>query len=359
MQRPILLFIILFAISSLGAKSDAADFDPDHFQLLAQTKVQAKKKRLKKTDKDLKQEPEGVTLTDVIEGSISFIDNSQRFITNQWIGLNYNLDSFFSNQYSTRDQNRSMILAYYGVYKKEREPELYSFDFRVRVHFPNTTKRLKIVIEKERDEILESTSNVQTNVANNAPGTTAASSARNSKYVAGLSYLLPDSKYFQTFVETGMRILLPLDPYMRLRFQREFKNKIVDIFASQSFILYRQDGFSEISQVSFFKKWNDTFQNELINTLSWSDREDRFLARNNLILYHRLDDRKSLLYSAGANALLSPTYYYNSYDASINYRQLIHRDWLFAYLSLGADFPKEHDFRMEKFIMTRLEVFFR
>lgn len=341
------LFVLFLYLGNQVAYS--FEMGGERFEMLAQAKIAQKKRKLKK-----KKTPKN-------ENELTFaavIDNSHRFITNQWIGLNYNLDTFFSNQYSQRNDNRSMILAYYGVYKKEREDPLYNFDLRVRVHFPNTTKRLKIVIEKERDEILESTSNMQNSIANTAPGTNATNSARNSKYAAGLSYLFPDSDYVQTFLDTGMRILLPLDPYSRLRFQREFKTDIFNIFASQSFILYRQDGFSEITQLSFYKKWNDTFQNELINTLSWSDRDDTFLERNNLNLYHRLDDKKSLQYSIGANARLSPTFHYVSYDTTISFRQLIHKNWLFAHLAIGADYPKERDFRMEKFAMTRFEVFF-
>jgi hypothetical protein len=291
--------------------------------------------------------------------TFKFLDQTQRFISNQWIGLNYNLDTFFSNENYKLNQNQSLIMAYYGVLKKESAPAQYAFDLRVKIHLPKTTSRMRIVVEKERDEIAQTVNSEAGIVRSSNTTADASGTVRNSNYIAGLTYLLTENKNFQTFLDSGMRIVLPLDPYIKLRVQKNIKTSWVNIFASQGFFLFRQDGFQEITQLSFFRKINNRFQLELINTLSWTDRGDAFAERNNLILYHQVSDTKSLSYSAGANAKLSPTFYYDSYDASINYRQLIHKNWLFMFLSVGAEFFKEHDFQMEKFVQARLEVFFR
>lgn len=291
--------------------------------------------------------------------SMNFADATQRFIANQWIGLNYNMDKFFSNQTYKITTNKSMIMAYYGFFKKEGLKPEYNYDLKIKVHLPNTTKKMRITFEKERDDIFESNNSIAGNMQSRTSSTKAGGAVGKSTYAAGLTYLFSENAYFQTFLDSGLKIILPLDPFLKLRFQKSIETQAVNIFASQKFIEYRQDGFSEITQLSFFKKMNKWFQTELINTLSWNDASDTFIHRNNLLLYQLIDDKKSMSYSAGANAKLSPTFYYDSYDVSVNYRQLIHNNWLFAYLSIGADFPKEKDFQAQKFVQFRLEVFFR
>ncbi|MBI2521324.1 MAG: hypothetical protein HYV97_12955 [Bdellovibrio sp.] len=244
-------------------------------------------------------------------------------------------------------------MAYYSIYKKESIKPEYNFDLKIKVHLPSTTKRMKIVIEKERDEILESTNSDAVNAR------TGETTPTKSNYVAGLNYILSSSPYYETFLDLGMKILLPLDPFAKFRIQKNVITSYVNISAAQKFIYYRQDGFQEISQLSFSRKFNPTFQTEQANSLSWEDKTDTFILRNSLTLNQNITDKKTMSYSIGANARLSPVLHYYSYDCAISYRQLIHSKWLYASLAIGADFPKDHDFQMEKFILGRVEVFFR
>ncbi|OFZ14122.1 MAG: hypothetical protein A2X86_04530 [Bdellovibrionales bacterium GWA2_49_15] len=285
--------------------------------------------------------------------TLSRIDETQQFISDQWTDLNYNTDIFFSNRGYRKTENKSMIMAYYAIYKKESFKPAYNFDLKIKVHLPSTTKRMKIVIEKERDEILESTSSEALNSKNGETTPT------KSNYIAGLSYLLSSSPYYETFLDFGMKILLPLDPFAKFRIQKNVTTSYVNISAAQKFIFYRQDGFQEVSQLSFSRKFNQTFQTEQANSLSWEDKTDTFILRNGLALYQTIADEKTMSYSIGANAFLSPVLYYYNYDCAVSYRQLIHSKWLYASLAVGADFPKQHDFHMEKFILGRVEVFFR
>lgn len=285
--------------------------------------------------------------------TLAFIDETQQFISDQWTDLNYNADIFFSNHGYKRSENKSMIMAYYSIYKKESIKPEYNFDLKIKVHLPSTTKRMKIVIEKERDEILESTNSDAVNAR------TGETTPTKSNYVAGLNYILSSSPYYETFLDLGMKILLPLDPFAKFRIQKNVITSYVNISAAQKFIYYRQDGFQEISQLSFSRKFNPTFQTEQANSLSWEDKTDTFILRNSLTLNQNITDKKTMSYSIGANARLSPVLHYYSYDCAISYRQLIHSKWLYASLAIGADFPKDHDFQMEKFILGRVEVFFR
>lgn len=290
---------------------------------------------------------------------LNVIDETQRFITNQWIGLNYKLDMFFSEHEYDRTKNKSTILAYYSYYKKESIPAKYDYDIKVRVHFPEISQRMRVVLERERDELVQSKENELTGASSVTATGTPERNINQSNFNAGVSYYLPKTDWVKTFFDVGMRIKLPLDPYSKLRFQKSIDTKWVNLFFSQGFLLYRQDGFQEISQFSITRKIGSKYLLELINTLSWADIYDQFYPRNNLILYYYLKEKDTLNLSLGASAKLSPTYYYHSYDTTIGYRKLLHADWFFGNLSVGADYPKSKNFQPESFILGRAEIFFR
>ncbi|MBF0360639.1 MAG: hypothetical protein HQK49_06495 [Oligoflexia bacterium] len=295
------------------------------------------------------------------QDSTPIINETQQAITNHWINLNYNLDLFFSEQPYAKSENKSLIFAYYSFYKKEGQPVYYNSDIRASIHLPQTSQRLRIVIEKESDIL-----NQQGNVAS-GPGPGQDSSARpdardnflKAHFIAGISYLLPKTDFVKIFVDTGMRLNLPLDPFAKLNIQKNIETKYINIFASQRFLLYRQDGFLEVTQLSFSKRWNAMFQSEQVNTLSWTDKYDLFFLRNNLSLQQIINERNSLFYIIGANADFTPTFFYSGYDTVINYRRLLYSDWLFMDFSIGADYPKSDKFKMQPFTLAKMQVFFR
>jgi len=288
----------------------------------------------------------------------SFIDHTHRNISEGWIGLNNRVDLFFSNQTDQAVKSKSMIMAYYGAEKTEGAQLSYNFDIKIRVDLSRTAKRLKIVIEKERDDIFEATQSRADNIKNNAGGSSN-EVLEQSNYIAGITYLLFDSEYFETHGDLGMKILLPLDPFMKLKFFRELTTDFMHIFISQKFILYRQEGFSEVTSLSFSKKLSSFFSLEQLNSLSWQDKNDKFALRHSLSLYQRLDDRRSWVYTLGANGEISPVFNYTSYDASLAYRKLLYGQWLFGHMTLGGEFKKERDFAMTNFIQGRIVVYFK
>lgn len=216
------------------------------------------------------------------------------------------------------------------------------------------------MIEKQQDEISNAISD--TSVSNNKEITKdgkVINANEESHYTAGASILLKQSKYFASFFNFGIRLDLPLNPFAKVELQRDINLHFLTIGLSQKLIAYRQQGLESVSQLVFTKKLNSTFQTDLINSLVWTDESDTFVLRNNFVLTQTLGEEKTLSYSLGANAKLSPAFYYESYDASASYRQLIYMDWLYATWTAGADFPKDNHFNDEKFVQFRIDIYFR
>lgn len=288
------------------------------------------------------------------------INASNQYIATKWYQLNRRVDTFFTNQGTQSSKNKSSILFYSSFYQKEGKSLDSEYDFQIRFDLPNTTKKLKIVIEKKQDEISNAISDtsVSSNKTITADGKVI-NANNESHYTAGASVLLKQSKYFASFFNFGIRLSMPLNPFGKVELRKDIQMKFLTIGLSQKFIFYRQQGLENVSQLVFSKKLNETFHTDLVNSLVWSDVSDTLVFRNNFILTQILGEEKGLSYSLGANAKFSPTFYYESYDASVSYKQLMYMDWLYATWTLGVDFPKASRFNDEKFVQFRIDIFFR
>jgi hypothetical protein len=286
------------------------------------------------------------------------IDVTNEYIANQWDQINRSIDSFFSNQVIKNSQNQSSLFFNSTFTKSERSALQKQYDFQLKIDLPNTTKKLKIVIEKQPDDISNVLSDAAISNKKNINQSIGVSSQK-AKYTAGVNYLLTKSKYFVSFIHTGIRVDLPLNPYFKIDLHKTIVFEDVNISFLQKFLLYRQEGFQEISQILFTKKINQNLQADLVNALVWTDETDAFALRNNFALTQDLGDEKNITYSVGANAKLSPTFFYDSYDTSVSYRQLIYKNWLYGTFSVGANFPKSNHFKDEKFVQIRIDLYFK
>ena len=332
-------FLISFSCGSVMAQTSTKEESTKKKAIKkkkAKTKI-VKKKVIKKKVVPIKKAEES-----------SYIDSTQKYISSLLVNLNYNLDTYFSDQTYNKDENKSSILAYYEVFKKESSPMKKLFDIKIKVHFPKLSKRLSITIEKERDEILETRINEATR--NQA--------TKQSEYNASVDYKFEGVPFFETQLRTGFRFTLPLDPFAKLKFSKSYPNKIIDIHFEQMFIFYRQDYFQEYTALNFSKRLNENWAISQNNSVSWSDSDDDWYARNSLGLSQRINDRIGINYTIGANASFDPTYYYTSYDASIGYHQLLYKDWFFGNLSVGAEFLRSNNWEMTNFMVVRTEVLF-
>ena len=287
------------------------------------------------------------------------IDASNKYIATKWDQFNRSVDTFFTNKISHAGDNKSSIFAYTSFYSKEGQGIQTEFDFQLKLDLPNTTKKLKIIIEKQQDEISNALND--NSIANNRSSSKEGKNQRKKEthYTAGVNYLLSRSEYFVTFVHFGIRLDMPLNPSLKVDLQKNFETSLINIGLSQKVIIYRQEGLQEVSQLTLNKKVNETIQTDLVNSLVWTDETDLLVLRNNFIVSQDLGNEKGLYYSIGANARFSPKFYYDSYDASISYRQLLHKDWLYGTLTLGADFPKVSNFDDEKFVQFRIDMYFK
>lgn len=316
-----------------------------------ETELAVEAKKIKEAEDIRKAEQASVTPDKMIEATNVYIANS-------WDLFNRSVDTYFTNTNSPTENRSSIFLSLSGT-KRESQKADTDVDFQLRFDLPNTTKNLKIIIEKQQDDIGSALGDNSVSTSKTVVKNGKAISQKSSNYTAGANLLLSQTDKFTSLLKFGIRIDMPLNPSLKMELHKDISTKFISISMLQKFLFYRQEGLQEISQISFNKKLNDVFQLDQVNSLVWADENDDFLLRNGLILSQALEKEKIMTYSIGANARLSPAYYYESYDTSISYTQRLYQAWLYTSLTIGAEFPKSNDFKDVKFVQLKFDIFFR
>jgi hypothetical protein len=287
------------------------------------------------------------------------VDATNQYIADKWDDINQKVDAYFTNKRSRNLQNKSSVFVYSSVYKKEGQKLDNKFDFQLKFDLPNTTDKLKIIIEKEQDDLTNAISDPS--VSNNKTVTKngKAVQQKDSHYEAGANYFFRKSQSFMSSIHFGIRIDMPLNPSLKLDLQKDIKTKIVNVNLLQKVNYYRQEGLENISQMILNKRLTKYLQVDFLNSLVWSDQTDALILRQALSFSQEIGDEKVITYSAGANFRFRPAYYYESYDTSVSYRQLLYSNWLYGAWTAGADFPKDTHFHDEKFVQFRVDIYFK
>lgn len=311
--------------------------------------VKIKKYKKKASEKQSKNSTINKTIV-FFKQRLRYVDETHRFISTEWVNLNYNVDVYFSNQKYNKKKNRSKISLSSSYFKSESDKQEIAHDIKVRVDFPRVSKKLSIIIERQRDEVLAATSNPASRRR----------TTKESNHTIGINYYIPFSKFWSTSLDTGLKIIIPLNPFAKFKIYKLIKTSLLDIYMAQKFILYRQEGLKEITQLTFSRPISKYINLAQTNAITWADDpdQDNFKLRNGLSLTQKLRKMRTISYHVGANANLTPKFSYYSYDAAIAYKRPLYKKWIFGNLSLGTTFDKKDNYEMDNFILLKMEMLF-
>jgi hypothetical protein len=290
---------------------------------------------------------------------IEALDGAQAFVSDSWSGVNYGVDSFFANENYSDAVNRSYIQVGYGIAKFEGEEQLYNFNLKIKVDFPNSKRKFKIVFETSEDEI-EDQQSLRSNVAPEGADSDANASdtVKEKRYNAAIRSIILESKNWKAFIDTGMRLNLPLDPFVKSSVRRTFDINTGSLSFIQKFNFFRQNGFEEISSLDYSYEFSKTLSLGVFNSLAWTDLKDTFTIFHSMSVFSQLSERRAVNLFVSTSAVTKPVISYDQYTTGFSYRQLIHKTWLFAQLGSGVVFLKSEGFNSKPYFEVKTDLIF-
>ena len=288
----------------------------------------------------------------------TFLDGLHGNISSQWDNWNNSVDSFFANEIYEDEVSDSHIRFDFTVRAIEREAVTYDMGFKFKVDFPNASKRVKLIIEEDRNRYVNNDLEINRNLSTSENAENIEDSINNNNISAALRFTSIESKKWKMYTDAGLRFNLPLNPFTKMRVRRKILFTEWSIFLIQNFTYYYQEHFKSSSEFQAHHLINDEFKFNFSSTISWLSETETFNLSHTFTLYQRVSDRSALSYSVSTHAITVPSIFYDMFGLSLGFRRQLHQNWLFMQLSYGTNFSKLNRYRATHFTTLKLQMVF-
>ena len=274
------------------------------------------------------------------EMSIPILDSTQALFGMQANTVANRLDLFFADQRADDELARSRLRVQRSYVVRERRVLTSDTQIRINLRLPKLQEKFKFEIKSSEDKKEKSKS-----------GTKSVSERELAKNQL--------NKDWQFRADVGLNASIPPKVFARGRLRKNM---------TTGDVIHRF-----VEELSWFsdRDWemNTTLDSDLSldeelllrfrNTSDWKVTRKGFKTAHGPQLLQRINDDSALSYSATLATIVDEsTWYVTNYTLAATYRRNLYKQWIYADLTPGLDFPKEWHFRRTPFIAFKIEALF-
>ena len=280
------------------------------------------------------------------------LDAPHDYVAQKFVGMVNGIDRFFGDNRNFQEGNPSSLqvdltkMAGYGGDGR------YVLDGRAKVRLPNTEQRLRFLLESNPDQNPGGETPIsQTPVLTNA--------TTPSSYGAALRYeKVQESPWFFS-TDAGVKFQ-GLDSSLFTRARGSYY-VILDQwrvkFAASPF-WFNNLGAGASSQLDLEHLLSAPVLFRASSSATWLKDQRNSDLRQDLSIYHTLDERTALLYQASAIGATQPQYHATDYVLLVLYRYRLHQKWMFFEISPQLHYPQIRNYQSSPMLSVRLEMLF-
>lgn len=279
----------------------------------------------------------------------SFLDAPHELISEGVEEMAQGMDLFFANENVYSEATTSYARVSIQTTYNNDGSMVTSGDLHLKIDLPQTQKKLKLLLESDTDRDLQTGTN-----QNKSPGQKDDSVS----FYAALQKEISDRKAWHTKVSLGMKLKVPLDPFFLIRAYKDFSVIDWKIRFTETLFWFNSKGTgaSSLFELDYALTKNLLFRSR--TTELWTDFLDYHEIEQVFSLYYELTERRAISYNIGTYWISHPHLQTERYYASIDYRQRIHKDWLFIEVSPTLSYARDNDFETDRSVMLKLEMVF-
>ena len=222
-------------------------------------------------------------------------------------------------------------------------------DLHLKVDLKETKKKLKLLLKSDSDR------DIQTGINSN---TTPGQPKETVNFYAALQKEISKKHEWSTKASLGVKLKVPLDPFFYVRANKDFDVAPWKIHFSENLFWFNSKGAGASSLLEVDYPLTKRLLFRSTTSELWTDFLDYHEGSQVFSLYHEITDRRAISYSIGVNGTSKPNIHRDSYFTSINYRQRIHRDWLFLDISPAISYARSNNYQANRSLTMRLEMVF-
>jgi hypothetical protein len=121
---------------------------------------------------------------------------------------------------------------------------------------------------------------------------------------------------------------------------------------------FNSTGLGESTQLDLERPVSEPVLFRATSVAVWLKSTHYYDLRQDLTLYHKLDERTALMYQASSIGVSSPHTQVTDYVLLALYRYRLHKKWMFLEVSPQLHFPKALNYRANSMLSLRLEMLF-
>jgi len=278
----------------------------------------------------------------------SFLDRPQDTLSYGLNEMAIAMDEFFAEERVFYDKSGSYVRITADMVFDETEDTSYVGDIKVKMRLPRTEEKLKLTFESDPEEQRDDLDRTLEDSPSDA--------AREREYYGGIQATLGDEKKWRFKPSIGVKFDKPIDIFLRLRMDRNYKTGNWLFRPSQTFYTFKEKGFGSDTQFVLDYGITDDVLFRSSSFVRYTDENDYYEPSQVFSLLHSLSPRRGMAYQIGVYGITEPTWHTTDYLAQIRYRQNVHSDYLFIELLPRVLYQRENDFDAEHSLTLRLEM---
>jgi hypothetical protein len=284
----------------------------------------------------------------------TFLDRPHRGMTSLVESLTTRADALFSGDRGYDAPTGSYVAL--GSRATLRRPQDEGNDLqaitRVRLNLPRTQERLKLLVERDLENLTKSAGQRETEVA-------AGVAERDDNPYVALRGVAAERLKVGLTADVGVRLRsTEPDPFARLRAQRIFEWNGWTIPLSETLLWRRSEELSAATELAFLYPLSQDLALSLISNATWRRPIQGFDLGQTATLVWRTSQRSLAGVELVAIGHTVPQSEVTAYSAALRYRRLLYGDWLVLELRPQLTYPRDKDFRAVPSFILQLEAWF-
>ena len=261
------------------------------------------------------------------------------------------IDRFFGGDRHYQESNASVIQL--NVNRRDGYGGNHQFDpgVRLNLRLPVTEGRLRLLIESDPEKnITEGPTPAQGNAV--LPSKIAAPKGVG----VAVRVVAAEENVWHFSTDAGVKFPIPVQPFVRARGSYAATMGEWGLKAAESVYWFNSLGAGETTQLDLEHIISNAVLFRASSNATWLNEKKNVDLRQDLSVYHTLNDRTTLLYQASVIGISNPQLQVTDYVALLFYRYRLHKEWLFFEASPQLHFPVEKDYKVSPAFNMRLEI---
>jgi len=280
------------------------------------------------------------------------MDEPRDYLSGKLVGFVSSVDRFFGDDRHYQETNDSVfqldinrVMGYGGEHR-------FILSGRANVHLPVAEKKLHLIIETNPDK----NAVVDPKQTQTAP---LVEPATPESYGAALRFVRAMEERWHFNADAGLKFAgLNTTPFVRTRASLAVPVDQWRVKLAETAFWFNTIGVGETTQLDLERTISAPLLFRATSVATWLNDRQNFDLRQDLTVFHTLDERTAFLYQASVIGVSQPVTRVTDYVVLMQYRYRLHKKWMFFDVSPQLHFPWERSYKLNPTLSLRLEMLF-